>query len=98
MAFKLNHLHIKTPDPEKTAQYYVAHLGATVIDEIEGRGLCLDLHGLTVNMTTFVEDQAREQAYGIEHIAIEADDVSGVAEELKANWCPNIGEDGLGKR
>ena len=35
-------------------------------------------------MTTFVEEQTREQSYGIEHIAFETDDVSGVVRELEA--------------
>ena len=69
MAFRLDHLHIKTPEPKKTAQYYVDHLGATIVDEFQGIGYVLDLHGLQINMTTFVEDQTREQSYGIEHIA-----------------------------
>ena len=31
MAFKLNHVHLKTPDPQKTAQFYVDTLGAKII-------------------------------------------------------------------
>ena len=33
MAFKLNHVHLKTPDPQKTAQFYVDTLGAKIIGE-----------------------------------------------------------------
>lgn len=80
MAFKLDHLHIKTPEPKKTAQYYVDHLGATIVEEWEGLGYVLDLHGLPANMTTFDKDQTREQSYGIEHIAFETDDVGVVGE------------------
>mgnify|MGYP000389123691 CR=1 FL=1 len=36
MAFKLNHLHLKSPDPEKTAQWYVDNLGATIVSEVGG--------------------------------------------------------------
>ena len=31
--FKLNHLHFKTPDPKKTAQWYVDNVGATIVSE-----------------------------------------------------------------
>ena len=52
MAFKLNHLHLKTKDPQKTAKFYVDNLGATIVAEIGTRGYRLDLHGLTINLTT----------------------------------------------
>jgi catechol 2,3-dioxygenase-like lactoylglutathione lyase family enzyme len=29
MAFALNHVHLKTPDPERTARFYVDNVGAT---------------------------------------------------------------------
>ena len=85
MSFKLNHLHLKTPDPKATAQFYVDTLGATIVAEIPDRGVRLNLHGLTINMTTLVQDQAREQAYGMEHIAIDSDDFDGTVDKLTAN-------------
>ena len=36
MAFKLNHLHLKSPDPKKTADFYVDNLGATLVSEVGG--------------------------------------------------------------
>ena len=36
MAFKINHLHLKTPDPQKTVDWYVKYIGAEVVSE---RGL-----------------------------------------------------------
>ena len=82
MAFKLNHVHLKTPDPDKTAQFYVDNLGAKIVGEIDGRGLRLDLHGLALNVTRVIEGQTREQTYGIEHIAIDTDDMPGVIDKL----------------
>ena len=32
MALSLNHLHFKTADPKKTAQWYVDHVGAKIGD------------------------------------------------------------------
>ena len=82
MAFKLNHVHLKTPDPDKTAQFYVDNLGAKIVGDIDGRGLRLDLHGLALNVTRIIEGQTREQTYGIEHIAIDTDDMPGVIDKL----------------
>ena len=85
MAFALNHLHLKTQDPKQTAQFYVDNLGATIVSEIADRGYRLDLHGLTINLTTLIADQDREQFYGMEHIAINTDDMAGTVDKLKAN-------------
>jgi catechol 2,3-dioxygenase-like lactoylglutathione lyase family enzyme len=43
MAFKLNHVDLKTPDPQKTAQFYVDTLGAKILEETtvgNGRKVC----------------------------------------------------------
>jgi catechol 2,3-dioxygenase-like lactoylglutathione lyase family enzyme len=85
MAFKINHLHLKTPDPQATAKFYIDTLGATKVADIGENGVRLDLHGLSLNVTTLIATQTRDQKYGIEHIAVDTDDISGVIEALKAN-------------
>lgn len=85
MAFKLNHVHLKTTDPQKTAKFYVENLGATIVSEIGTRGIRLNLHGLTLNVTTFVEDQTRQQVYGMEHFALDTDDLDGTVAKLTAS-------------
>ncbi len=43
MAFKLNHVHLKAPDPQKIAQFYVNTLGANILEETtvgNGRKVC----------------------------------------------------------
>jgi catechol 2,3-dioxygenase-like lactoylglutathione lyase family enzyme len=78
-------VHLKTTDPKKTAQFYVDTLGAKLVSEIGTRGYRLDLHGLTLNVTTIIADQTRQQMYGMEHFAIETDDMPGVVSKLTAN-------------
>ena len=85
MAFRLNHVHLKSQDPQQTAKFYVENLGATIVSEIGTRGYRLNLHGLTVNLTTHVEDQTRQQLYGMEHFAIDTDDMDGTVAKLTAN-------------
>src|SRR5262245_53348344 len=85
MAFKLNHVHLKTTDPKQTAQFYIDTVGAKLVAEIGNRGYRLDLHGLTLNVTTIVADQTRQQVYGMEHFALETDDLAGVVAKLTAN-------------
>ena len=82
--FKLNHLHFKTPDPKKTAQWYVDNLGATIVSEIGDRGFRLDLHGIPLNVTTLIEGQPIEQFYGLEHVAIDTSDFPSTVEQGQA--------------
>jgi glyoxylase I family protein len=84
MALQLNHVHLKTRDPEKTAQFYVETLGAQIVGKAGTNGYRLDLHGLSLNVTTFLESQMREQKYGMEHIAIDTDELDNLVEKLKA--------------
>ena len=84
MAFKLNHVHLKQ-GPTASAKFYVENLGATIVSEIGTRGYRLNLHGLTVNLTTHVEDQTRQQLYGMEHFALDTDDLDGTVAKLTAN-------------
>jgi catechol 2,3-dioxygenase-like lactoylglutathione lyase family enzyme len=84
MALTLNHLHLKSPNPKQTAQFYVDTLGATIVSEIGTRGYRLDLHGLTINLTSFVEDQTRQQLYGVEHFALNTDDMDSTLTTLTA--------------
>src|SRR3989304_5813771 len=84
MTLKLNHLHLKTRDPEKTVKFYVDNLGAKVVNQSPRGGYRLDLHGLSLNVTRFLDDQKREQKYGMEHIAIDTDELDALVEKLKA--------------
>ncbi len=85
MTFALHHVHLKTPDPEATAQFYIANFGATIKARPPGRGINLDLHGLQLNITNINADQNHEQHYGIEHIAVQTDDFDGTMATLRAN-------------
>ena len=85
MPFGVNHVHLKTRDPKQTMQFYVDNFGATFMAEIGTRGYRVDLHGLTLNITTIVDGQSREQHYGMEHIALNTDDYPGTLTRLRAN-------------
>ncbi len=88
MAFKINHLHIKTSNPGQTAQWFVENLGAKIARENrngERVSFRLDLHGLSLNVTDFLEEQKLEQHYGMEHLALDTDDLPGVAQRLRSS-------------
>ena len=85
MSFAIQHVHVKTKDPKQTMQFYIDNLGATYMAEIPGRGHRLNLHGLTLNITTLIDTQSREQHYGMEHIAVDTDDYPATLARLRAN-------------
>ena len=85
MAISLNHVHLKSPDPQATAKFYIDTMGATKIADVGETGVRLDLHGLTLNVTAHIASQTREQKYGMEHIAVDTDDIAGMIEMLRAN-------------
>jgi lactoylglutathione lyase len=87
MAFQINHIHIKTRDPRKTVEWFVKNLGAKIAAENKSGdkvAFRLDLHGLGMNVTDFLDGQKLEQHYGMEHLALDTDDLSGEVEKLKA--------------
>ena len=83
MTLKLNHVHLKTRDPEKTAKFYVDTLGATIVSKSPNGSYRLDLHGLHLNVSQFLQEQTRKQMYGMEHIAIDTDELDVLVEKLK---------------
>src|SRR4051812_8543909 len=56
MTLKMNHLHLKTQDPDKTAKFYVDTLGATIVNKNANGGYRLDLHGLALNVSKFLDE------------------------------------------
>jgi catechol 2,3-dioxygenase-like lactoylglutathione lyase family enzyme len=84
MTFKMNHVHLKTKDPEATAKFYVETMGAKIVSQNANGSYRIDLHGLSLNVSKFLEQQKREQKYGMEHIAIDTDELDGLIEKLKA--------------
>jgi catechol 2,3-dioxygenase-like lactoylglutathione lyase family enzyme len=85
MAFGIHHVHLKTKDPKQTMQFYVDNLGATLIAEVGSRGYRVDLHGLTLNITSLIDTQSRQQHYGMEHVAVDTDDYPGTLDRFRAN-------------
>ena len=84
MTLKMNHLHLKTSDPEKTAKFYVDTFGATLVSRNPKGGVRVNLLGLDLNISNFLTEQKREQKYGMEHIAIDTDELDVLIEKLKA--------------
>jgi 4-hydroxyphenylpyruvate dioxygenase-like putative hemolysin len=85
MAMEIGHVHIKTYDPKKTAQFYIDNFGATMKNEAPNGNIQLNLHGLQLNVTTISAAQNRKQMMGIEHIALQTDNYASDIAKLRSN-------------
>jgi catechol 2,3-dioxygenase-like lactoylglutathione lyase family enzyme len=85
MAIAVQHVHHKTRDPKKTAQYYIDNFGATIKAQMAGTGLQIDLHGLQINITEIITTQHHEQHLGLEHMAVTTDDYPATLARLRGN-------------
>ncbi len=85
-SLKFGHLHVKTPDPEKTAKWWADNLGAKILsNDLPGKGFKLELDGIKLNITPLQKEQTRAQSYGLEHIALNTDNLSTMIDKLKTN-------------
>lgn len=84
MTLKFNHLHLKTKDPDKTVQFYVDTFGAKVLNKSPRGGYRIDLLGLEMNVSPFLDEQKREQKFGMEHLAIDTDELDVLVAKLEA--------------
>ena len=91
--FRVNHIHLKAPDPKKTAQWYVDNFGAAIAGEGPGLGgsstVRLDIEGARINITSApagetLPEGTADSHYGLEHFGFETDDIEGIMARLEA--------------
>jgi catechol 2,3-dioxygenase-like lactoylglutathione lyase family enzyme len=104
MAVTFNHFHFKSPDPVKTARWYVDHLGAKIVSESMRDGSAfvqMDLHGLPAYVTGLFSAQDKgRQRFGLEHIALTTTTYDAEYAKLKAGGSTLLEERGevIGRR
>ena len=92
MAYEFNHVHIKSPDPGKTANWYVKAFDFKIIsDAVRAYGdrfiRCQTADGVTVNISGARTDEQMGGGdatahWGIEHFGINVDDLDAEIERL----------------
>ena len=92
--YTVNHIHLKAPDPMKTAQWYVDVFGAKVLGEVTGLGGCpsvrLDIDGTRINVTSApagetLPDGTADSHYGLEHFGFDTDDIEAAMAHVQAH-------------
>ena len=92
--YSLEHVHLSSPDPEKTAAFYEKMMGA----EITGVGkmpdgranVNINLNGLVLRITRTAEGKDS----GLDHIGLETDDIEKSMADMKAEGCQVVKEIG----
>ena len=90
--YRLHHIHLSSPDPIKTAEFYEKMFGArrvSVQDIPDGRTLVnLDLNGSSIKVShpraKSLVPGAGAKDYDIEHFGVETDNIEAAVEEMKA--------------
>jgi catechol 2,3-dioxygenase-like lactoylglutathione lyase family enzyme len=95
--FKFDHVHLRSPDPEATAQYYEKMFDAQVARSIHPPGTLfagqrkyvMNLGGQTILIAPKAPKGAtaeppKDPYFGLEHIGMKVSDVDATVAELKA--------------
>ena len=93
MAYEFNHVHLKAPDPEKTANWYVRAFGFRIVgDTVRDSGdrfiRCETTDGIRVNISAARTNESMGNGdasahWGIEHFGVNVDDLDAEIERLK---------------
>ncbi len=91
MDYTYDHIHLRSRDPEATAQYYHKMFNAKIIESVQPDGqkrLDLDINGLTVFIARVAPDDdvpvsPTEPYLGLDHFGFRVDDLDEAAAELK---------------
>ena len=90
--YTVNHIHLKAPDPMKTAQWYVDTFGAEITGQAEGLGgaktVRIDLGGTRFNISSAPEGESlpvgmADPHYGLEHFGLHTDNIEATMASLK---------------
>lgn len=89
-AFKYDHVHLRSPDPEETARYYERMFGAEVIRSVQSDGrerIDLNLGGLTVFIAKADPEKVgappEPPFQGLEHLGLAVHPIDETVAELK---------------
>jgi lactoylglutathione lyase len=93
LAYEFNHVHLKAPDPEKTANWYVKAFNFKIISDTvrpvgdrfvrceTADGIVVNISGARTNEQMGIGDATAH--YGLEHFGINVDDMDAEIKRLE---------------
>jgi lactoylglutathione lyase len=98
VAFEINHIHLKAPDPRRTAEWYVEAFGFEIVSDTvrsvgDRRLNCMSPGGLVVNISSERDGETMADGdagshWGLEHFGVNSDDLLADIERLGALGAP----------
>ena len=91
--FRVNHIHLRSPDPRNAAQWYVDNLEARIVSEGRGLGdslvIRMELGGASANVSGSptgnpLPEGSTEYHWGLEHFGLDTDDVEVALSRLRS--------------
>ena len=89
MAHEFHHVHIKSPNPSKTAQWWADVFGATLVPA-HGAFHPVELSGVLINISSVTPEEAKAMAqgtaagsFGLEHLGLTTDDLDADLARLR---------------
>jgi catechol 2,3-dioxygenase-like lactoylglutathione lyase family enzyme len=90
--FAYDHVHLRSPDPDKTARYYEQMFGAKIIKSVMSNGIertDMNLGGVMIFIAQTPPDteltEKPEGSYvGLDHLGLRVRNIDAVCDELKA--------------
>ena len=88
-AYKHEHTHLTSPEPDKVVEFYTKVMGAKVIKEQEtpgGKMVDIDLGGIPVRISgrTGADDAWKGLRFGLHHLGLAVDNMEEYAADLKS--------------
>jgi catechol 2,3-dioxygenase-like lactoylglutathione lyase family enzyme len=89
-AYKHEHTHITTPEPDKIIEFYIGVMGAKIIKEQQmpfGRLVDVDLGGIPVRISgaTGADKDWKGLRHGLHHIGLQVDNMDEFIAKMRAN-------------
>ena len=89
--YTYDHIHLRTADPEATAEYYRKMFGAEIIESVQpdgGKRIDLDINGLAIFIARVAPGDdvlpgPSDPYLGLDHFGLRVDDLDEAAAELK---------------
>jgi len=88
-AYKHDHTHLTSPDPDKVVEFYTKVMGAKVTKEqvaLGGKLVDIDLGGIPVRISghTGADNDWKGLRFGLHHLGLEVNNLDEVAADLKS--------------
>ena len=91
VTYRYDHMHLRSRDVKKTAEYYHRVFGATILESVQSDGrprTDLDLDGLTIFIAPVPSDAAIPSAptdpyIGLDHFGLRVENMDEAVAELK---------------